>query len=139
MTRIPRNCRNCARCSWLVALSHTDDQTRTRCPAYEDTEAPRGAEPEAGCQGVTEGRQVTGEAPEIPLGATDKAIVWLSEVLANGPQLAREVEQQAREAGIPSRTYFRARRVLGVVARRCGGLAGKGHWALTRLGRFGSA
>ena len=61
-------------------------------------------------------------APPAPGPEPDErseAMQWLREALADGPRLAKEVEEEAREAhGITQRTLRRARKHLGVVAYR---------------------
>lgn len=52
------------------------------------------------------------------------AIVFLRHALATGPRPAADLERQAIAQGISSRTLDRARRELGVQARRQ-----DGHWA----------
>lgn len=61
--------------------------------------------------------------------AADEARDVLRLILHDGPLPAREAMRQAREAGIADRTLDRARRLLGVTARKVGrpGDAG-GHW-----------
>lgn len=47
-------------------------------------------------------------------GAVDEAVSFLKEALANGLRLAKEVQKEARDAGIADRTLRRAREVLGI-------------------------
>jgi hypothetical protein len=63
-------------------------------------------------------------------GALRSAIEFLEEVLANGERDAKEVTAEADALGIPRKTQERARKKLGVKARRVGGLGGTGKWVL---------
>jgi hypothetical protein len=60
---------------------------------------------------------------------THPADTFLRDVLKNGPQNARDVEEQARESGISQNQLFRARQRLGIKSRRSSdGAVGAGHW-----------
>lgn len=72
----------------------------------------------------------------IPTGATehgelDEAADFLRAALGDGERTVRDVETEARAAGIAERTLNRARRAVGVSARRVGGVAGRGTWVLS--------
>lgn len=62
--------------------------------------------------------------------ALSEAQEFLREVLADGPVLAKDAQEEARGAGIAERTMKRARSSLGVVAERKGepGQQGGGRW-----------
>jgi hypothetical protein len=62
--------------------------------------------------------------------AHDEAIEFLRDSLSDGPRPSKELEQEARELGIASRTLRRARKTLGAAARRMGeqGKRGAGAW-----------
>lgn len=62
------------------------------------------------------------EAPVDAEGrsALDEAVDFLRDALADGPQPARDVQRQAREAGIAERTLWRAKARLGVTISRQG-------------------
>jgi hypothetical protein len=68
------------------------------------------------------------EAREEERSATDEAVDWLREVLADGPVKAPEVQKQARQAGISDNALRRARERLGIKPVRRGGFAGAGVW-----------
>ena len=55
-----------------------------------------------------------GPAPQ----GRDEAAEWLGVELANGPRSSQELFREARKEGISKRTLQRAKRVLGVVARK---------------------
>ncbi len=61
-------------------------------------------------------------------GRLDDAIEWLAGKLEDGARPAREIEQAARGAGYSVATLRRAKRSLGVVSERVGGIGGKGSW-----------
>lgn len=61
-------------------------------------------------------------------GALDEAIAFLRDALASGPVAAREVQRQARAAGISEATLRRARQAAGARAERTGGLGSTGAW-----------
>jgi AAA domain len=58
--------------------------------------------------------------PPAPGAASDRATAdeWLLAALASGPQPAKELQEEARAAGYCLRTLERAKRRVGVVARR---------------------
>jgi len=58
--------------------------------------------------------------PPSPGAAPDRATAdeWLLAALAGGPRPARQLQEEARAAGYCARTLERAKRRLGVVARR---------------------
>jgi len=58
--------------------------------------------------------------PPSPGAAPDRATAdeWLLAALAGGPRPAKELQEEARAAGYCARTLERAKRRLGVVARR---------------------
>ena len=58
----------------------------------------------------------------------DRAKEFLEEVLADEPWPATEVYEEAERRGISESTVKRAKEELGIVARRVGGIGGKGHW-----------
>ena len=62
--------------------------------------------------------------------ALSEAQEFLNEILADGPVLAKDAQEEARGAGIAERTLKRARSTLGVVAERKGepGQRGGGRW-----------
>jgi hypothetical protein len=57
-----------------------------------------------------------------------EAIEFLQVELAAGPRLKKELDKAADEAGISDRTLKRAKRDLGIVAERIGGLGSEGKW-----------
>jgi hypothetical protein len=72
--------------------------------------------------------RVTAE-DEAQLSALGEARLWLREVLADGPRLARELEGEAGAAGIALRTYYAARQAEGVIASK--EQTANGPWILT--------
>lgn len=60
--------------------------------------------------------------------ASDEAVAFLAEMLANGPVPANEVRQDSGQAGIASRTLDRAKRKLGVKARKVPKPGGNQQW-----------
>jgi len=60
--------------------------------------------------------------------ALTEAVEWLRQALADGPRSARQLQTQARAAGIADATLRRARQVAAVRARRDGGLGSDGKW-----------
>ena len=58
----------------------------------------------------------------------DMATEFLRDVLANGPQPVKWIENAAKQAGMGWRTVQRACADLGVIASRIGGLGGNGVW-----------
>ena len=53
---------------------------------------------------------------------------FLREVLADGPVAVKDIQREAREAGIADKTLGRAREGLGIKPNRRGGLGGSGTW-----------
>jgi hypothetical protein len=64
-------------------------------------------------------------------GALQDAKEFLREALATGPVAAKDIEEAAEQALISQRTLWRARKELGIVAKRKGGLGGQGSWQLS--------
>jgi hypothetical protein len=62
------------------------------------------------------------------LRSVDEAMQFITEALAEGSRPAREVVDEARQAGISQRTLDRARANLGITASRVGGAGAEGHW-----------
>ena len=67
-------------------------------------------------------------AAQASTPAQDDAADFLTDTLAAGPRLAREVYAEAEAAGITERTLKRAKARLGVGAERRGGPGGSGAW-----------
>lgn len=65
-------------------------------------------------------------------GALAEAREWLSDILADGPQPAKEIQRAAREAGISDITLRRAREAIASVMRLGGGTGQRWLWALKR-------
>jgi hypothetical protein len=61
-------------------------------------------------------------------GERQDADVFLHELLAAGPVASKDIFRAAKANGISRRTLFRAKKRLGVPARRTGGLAAGGEW-----------
>ena len=66
------------------------------------------------------GSDTTGDAGEVD--------TFLISLLSDGPVVSEDVMVQAKENGFSRNEMFDAKRRLGVVAERIGGLAGKGVW-----------
>lgn len=73
--------------------------------------------------------------PELPpraepasLGQRERAIVWLTAQLTDGPLEANEVERRAKAANISLTTLKRAKKALDVRSVRVGGLGNCGVW-----------
>jgi len=71
-----------------------------------------------------------------PAGASERgelaeAVDFLRDLLTDGERTAKEVEREARAAGVSDATLRRARQVAGVQSRRAGGIAGQGVWLLS--------
>jgi putative DNA primase/helicase len=67
------------------------------------------------------------------LDTSRDADAWLREVLQNGPVLSKDLEREARQVGIATRTLFRAKARLRIDAVRIGGAtrgAGAWYWSL---------
>ncbi len=77
--------------------------------------------------------------PQAPKAETqvDRAIDLLKALLATGPVLSAELEQEARGAGISWDTLKRAKDKLGIVARKDG--KGGWSWALPHRGQEADA
>ena len=67
-------------------------------------------------------------AAQASTPAQDDAADFLTNTLATGPRLAREVYAEAEAAGITERTLKRAKARLGIEAERRGGPGGSGAW-----------
>ena len=67
------------------------------------------------------------EAERLAKSAKREAMVWLKELMADGPRSAREVYALALNEGIAKRTLERAKLGLGVVATRAG-FGGTWNW-----------
>jgi hypothetical protein len=73
-----------------------------------------------------------GAEEEVNPGKLKEAVGWLSEVLADGPQLANELERASRAAGIAERTLRRAAVELKVGKQKVGGGTGAySQWSLS--------
>jgi hypothetical protein len=60
--------------------------------------------------------------------AVDEAMEFLRVELAEGPRSVREVQREARDAGISPRTLDRAKQRLRVTSERQGGIGAEGAW-----------
>jgi len=60
--------------------------------------------------------------------ATDEAVDWLREFLADGPIPSKQVRSEGDAAGHSWATIKRAKKVVGVEAFREGGMAEAGRW-----------
>lgn len=58
--------------------------------------------------------------------ARSEAVEFLSDVLASGPVAAKQVKEEAEEAGISERTLARAKKLVGVISYREGESSGRG-------------
>jgi putative DNA primase/helicase len=67
-------------------------------------------------------------------GARDAAKKLLREMLANGPALLTEIEEAADANGIASRTLFRAKGELGIIAKKSHSNNGPWTWELPAAG-----
>jgi hypothetical protein len=72
---------------------------------------------------ATEAMQAANEHKAV--GAKDEACAFLMDILANGPVASEEIEKAARANSISQRTLERAKRDLGIAARKDGP---KGEW-----------
>jgi len=61
--------------------------------------------------------------------ATDEAVDWLRDVLAQGPMRACDVQTEARQAGITNKALRRARERLGIKPRKAA-FSGGWEWGL---------
>ncbi|MFN2488613.1 MAG: AAA family ATPase [Actinomycetota bacterium] len=72
------------------------------------------------------------------MSASEQAIEFLNQLLADGPVATKELQSQAKDALISLSTLRRAKTERGVVARKEGGHFGKGRqrwvWALPEVG-----
>jgi putative DNA primase/helicase len=65
--------------------------------------------------------EVAGNGEDDRRTGRDEAVAFLRDLLADGPVPAKQGKTEADEAGIASRTLDRARKTLGVVAKRSDG------------------
>lgn len=63
-------------------------------------------------------------------GEVDRAADFLEAVLAEGPTPTKDVNREAEEMGLSTRTLRRARVRLGVLSERVGGVGREGQWML---------
>ncbi len=79
---------------------------------------------------VTEAALLRGDEDDGERTAQDEAAEFLRIILGNGPVEAKQVQREAREAGISERTLKRAKAALGVKSERLGaaGQQGGGTW-----------
>jgi energy-coupling factor transporter ATP-binding protein EcfA2 len=74
-------------------------------------------------------RELLGIAEIVADSPRDDAILWLSEILANGPVPVKAIRDEASSAGASWRTIETAKSELGVIAERVSsGNTGGGHW-----------
>lgn len=66
--------------------------------------------------------------------ALDEAVDWLASLLTDGPRPAGDVKKQAKADGISARTLDRAKKKLGVVARKESAFGGPWTWGLRLMG-----
>jgi hypothetical protein len=78
---------------------------------------------------ATNGKRLAGHDPNDERTARDDAADFLRAMLADGPRLAKEVQAEARAAGITKRTLERAKKLLGVISSKAG-LAAGWQWSL---------
>lgn len=62
----------------------------------------------------------------------DQASSFLRDMLADGPMASKVLEMDARSNGIATRTLWRAKQDLGVIAERARGQTGAWYWMLPR-------
>ncbi len=97
--------------------------------AYRIDDSDAGAQFQwCGLSHLTAGSLLAADAGDSGRSALDDAKQFLTEVLADRPVLAKDVQKQARDSGIADATLRRAKGVLGVRAVRTGGLAAAGVW-----------
>jgi hypothetical protein len=72
----------------------------------------------AGLSTLTAGALLAVDAGDSERGARDDAKSFLAELLADGPAAAKDVQKQAREAGITEGTLYRAKAELSVKSRK---------------------
>ncbi len=82
----------------------------------------------AGLSEMTSAALLARDASDDDRGALDEAREWLADALVEGPRTAKDMQHDARAAGIAAATLRRAQRALGVQVRRTGGVGGAGHW-----------
>ena len=106
-----------ARVIWAVDAPDPDRPTRRRLSVIKSNLA-RFAEP-IGFD-VTEAGVEFGDAPEPPRKETQvaKATDLLLSLLADGPVMATDIFNEARQAGVSERTVRNAKKELRVVARK---------------------
>ncbi|HEX5274812.1 MAG TPA: AAA family ATPase [Candidatus Rubrimentiphilum sp.] len=63
-------------------------------------------------------------------GVLNDAIAFFREELSDGPRSSRDVAEKAQGFGISMRTLARARKKLGIIAERVGGIGSLGEWTL---------
>lgn len=74
--------------------------------------------------------------PRVVVLYPDEYPKWWAEkllkaFLADGPMPETAIWREMAEAGIAERTYYKARRQLGIKSTRVGGAAHHGHWVLS--------
>ena len=129
-----------ARTAWAIAADHSDPARRLFLPiknnlassppgmAYRIDTRPA-VEWEADPVTVTADEAIGREADDGTKSALGEAVDWLSHSLANGRRPAKEVKDEAKEAGISLRTLDRAKAKLGVIAGP-DGFGGRWMWRL---------
>ena len=129
-----------ARSVLLVARHPNDSQRRVVAPAKANLSAPAPALGFYFSEGGTfawEREPVDLEANDLlapgvdddERGARDDAEDFLRDLLAGGPVAAKEVESEARAAGVAMRTLHRVKKPLGItVLRLSEGNEGQGRW-----------
>ena len=116
-----------ARTAWAIAADHSDPDRRLFLPiknnlassppgmAYRIDTRPA-VEWEADPVTVTADKALGRDADDGTKSALGEAVDWLSHSLANGRRPAKEVKDEANEAGVSLRTLDRAKAKLGVIA-----------------------
>lgn len=134
-----------ARSALLVAKDPEDDRRRVLAPqkgnlaklapslAFVLEEAPNGAVRVEWKGETTHTANSLLAAPANPKrrSAREEAIGFLRDILASGPVLAEQVEEDARAANISDSTLKRAKNDLGIVSKKGGG-NGPWSWRLPR-------
>jgi hypothetical protein len=99
-------------------------------PARDDSPEVETARIDGAGESTYSGRDLLGSPADGEAeSAVDQACEFLREELSELPRRAKDVQKEARDAGISERTLARAKAKMGVKAERVGGAGRDGFWA----------
>jgi hypothetical protein len=123
----------------ILAVTKQNLGPKAQSLAFRIVADPGGRQPRVEWQGESShSAEALLTIPADEHGARGEAAEFLRDVLRDGPLPAREIQREASQAGISHRTLWRAKKELGVRARKLGGPMERGQrweWYLSNTSK----